>query len=208
MGQNRSGQLRTGARHLRVISNAYHNIVLPDKAKATQDLHDICISRLVKSFGHMNPSKIAANRQVSAMGCVFNLGIRKGLLSINPCRQVSRNPEKPRDRYIEDAEFQSVKALASEQMQAIMDFAYMTAMRRGDVLSLRVDKIRDDGIGVRQGKTEKRQFIEWTPSLLEWVERLKTIGPPLRPTLVCTKQGKQYTQTASQSCGSVWWQRL
>ncbi|HKF95389.1 MAG TPA: tyrosine-type recombinase/integrase [Gammaproteobacteria bacterium] len=69
----------------------------------------------------------------------------------------------------------------------------MTAMRRGDILSLRMDAITDDGISVRQGKTGKRQLIEWTSALKECVERLKALGPPLRPTLVCTKRGRQYT---------------
>jgi integrase len=107
-----------------------------------------------------NPAKVAANRDVSVMSCIFQLAIRKGLLSLNPCRQVSRNPEKPRDRYVEDAEFQAVKALASPQMQSIMDLAYMTAMRRSDLLSLRMDAITPDGIRVVQSKTGKRQIIE------------------------------------------------
>jgi integrase len=187
----------------------YQAELLPHKAMATQQLHNICIRGLIQSFGHMklssiaphhiyqcmdaNPAKVSANRELSVMSCIFQLAIRKGLINANPCRQVTRNPEMPRDRYVEDTEFQAVKALASPQMQAIMDLAYMTAMRRGDILSLRMDAITEDGIRVTQSKTGKRQIIEWTPALLDCVNRLKAFGPPLRPTLVCTRRGKQYT---------------
>jgi integrase len=179
------------------------------KAKGTQELHTICITKLVNSFDHMkaagilphhiyayldaNPAKIAGNRQLSVMSSIFNLGILKGLISANPCKQVKRNPEKPRDRYIEDAEFAAVKALATPQMAAIMDFAMMTAMRRGDIVRLRMDQIHADGIAVTQGKTGKRQFIEWTPALRACVEKLKAFGPPLRPTLICAARSKPYT---------------
>ncbi|HKF95388.1 MAG TPA: hypothetical protein VKB96_12490 [Gammaproteobacteria bacterium] len=121
------------------LAKTYQENVLLDKAKATQELNNICVTKLVKSFGHMrpasikphhiyayldaNPAKVAGNRQLSVMSAIFNLGIRKGLLTSNPCKQVRRNKETPRDRYIEDHEFEAVKALASERFALVMDIA-------------------------------------------------------------------------------------
>lgn len=202
------------------MATFYQAEALPSKAKNTQDLHNMCIRFLLKSFGdamladiephHIygyldaNPSKVSANRQISVMSNIFQLAIRKGYVSLNPCRQVTRNPEKPRDRYIEDFEYQAVKSLALPVVRSVMDFAYMTAMRRGDILALRLDQIEDQGIRVIQEKTKKRQIIEWSPALKECVNKLKSMEPALRPTLVCTRKGRPYTDDGFAAI----WQRL
>jgi len=202
------------------MARFYQAEVLPEKAQKTQALHNMCVTFLLKSFGdamlaeiephHIygyldaNPSKVSANRQVSVMSNIFQLAIRKGCISSNPCRQVARNPEKPRDRYIEDQEYHAVRSLALPIVHAVMDFAYMTAMRRGDILELRLDQIEDQGIRVVQAKTKKRQVIEWSLALKTCVDRLKAMGPPLRPTLVCTRKGAPYTADGF----SAIWQRL
>jgi len=43
-----------------------------------------------------------------------------------------------------------------------MDFAYITALRKGDILSLRLDQITDEGIWIKQSKTGAKQLYEWT----------------------------------------------
>jgi integrase len=70
----------------------------------------------------------------------------RSVVDSNPCRGVKKHPEKGRDRYISDAEFEGVKAIAGELIAAVMEFAYITALRKGDILSLRLDQLGDDGI--------------------------------------------------------------
>lgn len=57
--------------------------------------------------------------------------------------------------------------MASDLISTVMDFAYITALRKGDILNLRLDKITDDGIWITQSKTGARQLYEWTNGLHE-----------------------------------------
>lgn len=208
--------------------DAYKDSLMLTKAPATQELHQHQSARLRKSFGHMKLSsirpvhvaqyldvhkhKVAANREIALMSVIYQLAIRKGWTDINPCMRVSRNPEKARDRYIEDAEFQAVKALASPQMAMVMDLAYLTAMRQGDLLALTVDQLTEEGIRVKQGKTGKRQVIEWSPALWATVEALKALRPKVAGFyLICPRRvrrdstiGHRYTRTGFSSM----WKRL
>ena len=59
----------------------------------------------------------------------------------------------------------------------------------------------------RHGKvveTSKRIIIEWSSELRAVTERLKKLGPQIRPTLLCNIQGKPYTSDGFRSN----WQRL
>jgi hypothetical protein len=58
---------------------------------------------------------------------------------------------------------------------------------------------------VTQAKTGKRQVIEYTPALASCVASLKSLGPAIRPTLVCTRRGVVYTLMDSQLCGNDSW---
>lgn len=44
----------------------------------------------------------------------------------------------------------------SDQFRCIIDLAYLTAMRKGDLLRLNLSDIRENGLYVKQGKTGKR----------------------------------------------------
>jgi len=85
------------------------------------------------------------------------------------------------------------------------------------LLKLSRSQLADEGIGFtiskskrrhpRHGKTvetAKKLVIEWSPELRAVVERLKKLGPQLRPTLLCNLQGKQFTSDGFRSN----WHRL
>ena len=74
--------------------------------------------------------------------------MRWGVVDSNPCRGVARNTEKGRDRYITDAEFGAVKQIAGDFIATVMDLAYLTALRKGDILSLRLEQITAEGISI------------------------------------------------------------
>lgn len=78
-----------------------------------------------------------------------------------------------------------------------MDFAYITALRKGDILNLRLDKITDERIWITQSKTGVRQLYEWTDGLSEVVIRAKALKRPIRGLyLFCTRQGHPYSDTS------------
>lgn len=201
--------------------NFYKATELPELAKTTQLNRLRMGERLCKSFGHMrldslqpghiadylsyHPAKVAANREITLLSAMYTLAMSKYWVDHNPCLGVKRNKEKRRDRYIEDWEFMAVKGLASDLMQSIMDFAYLTGWRQGDILALHLNQISEEGIRVKTQKTGKKQVLSWTPALREVVERLRSARPNVAGFyLICSGSGDRYTPSGFKAN----WQRL
>ena len=203
---------RTGS--MAALIEKYMVEIAPKKAKATYTGNVMEAKNLNGVFGNMlvleiRPTHIAryldirgikapirANREISLLSHIFSYAMRWGQIDRNPCLGVAKHPEKGRDRYITDAEFEAVKILASELIQIVMDFAYITAMRKGDILSLRLDQITDEGIWIKQSKTGSKQLYEWTAGLVDVVTRAKSLKRPIRGLyLFCTRQGQPYSDT-------------
>lgn len=199
----------TGALIERYVQEA-----VPRLAPRTQRDYAEHVKKLREVFGNMPPrsirpvhiaeylrlrgqdAPIQANREVAVLSVVFAFAMQWGYVDRNPCVGVKRHPEKGRDRYITDAEFAAVQATAGELLSTVMEFAYITAMRKGDILSLRLDQITTEGIIVKQGKTGKRQLFPWTPDLRRVVDRAKALPRPIRGLhLFCTRRGQPYTVT-------------
>jgi integrase len=162
-------------------------------------------------------SVVQANREKSCLSAVFTAALKWHVVDTNPCRLVPKLRETERDRYVTDAEFMALYKLASPTLQCAMDLATMTGQREGDLLKLSRSQLADEGIVFTIGKSKRRHprhgkivetarkvVIEWSAELRSVVERLKNLGPPLRPTLLCNLKGKPYTSDGFRSN----WQRL
>lgn len=162
-------------------------------------------------------SIVQANREKSCLSAVFTAALRWHVVETNPCRLVPKLREAERDRYVTDAEFTAVYRLASPMMQCAMDLATMTGQREGDLLKLTRSQLTDDGIVFTIGKskrrhprhgkvveTSKRVILEWSPELRVVIDRLKKLGPQIRPTLLCNLLGKPFTSDGFRSN----WHRL
>lgn len=86
-------------------------------------------------------------------------------LERNPLRDVKRPKNPPRDRLVEEHEFQGCRVLAPYKLQLAMDLAVMLGQRQGDLLDLKWGDIKGMEIHVCQGKTGKRLAIEITPDV-------------------------------------------
>lgn len=148
---------------------------------------------------------IRANTEIALLSHIFSYAMRWGLVDRNPCIGVAKHPEKGRDRYVTDEEFNKVKAIASELIEVVMDFAYITAMRKGDILRLRLDQITSEGIWLVQSKTGSKQLYEWSDGLISVVNRAKALRRhPKAINLFCTRQGLAYSDSGFKAM----WQRL
>jgi integrase len=186
--------------------------VAPKKAKATytgnlmeaKNLNDVFSKMLIVEVRPVHIAQyldirgvkapIRANREIALLSHIFSYAMRWGMIDRNPCIGVAKHPEKGRDRYITDQEFSAVKNIASELIQIVMDFAYITALRKGDILRLRLDQITNEGILITQSKTGSKQLYEWTDGIHDVVGRAKALKRPLRGLhLFCTRQGQPYS---------------
>lgn len=209
-----SGSEKPPIGSMAALIDKYMIEIAPKKAKSTytgnlieaKNLKDVFGKTLVLEVRPMHIAKyldirgikapIRANREISLLSHIFSYAMRWGQIDRNPCLGVAKHPEKGRDRYISDQEFEGVKNLSSELIAIVMDFAYITAMRKGDILTIRLDQITDEGIWIKQSKTGSKQLYEWTDGLIDVVARAKALKRPIRGLfLFCTRQGQPYSDT-------------
>jgi len=55
---------------------------------------------------------VLANRQIVCLSGVFKWAVRKGWTEVNPCLEVQKHSEPPRERYIEDHELERLLSAA------------------------------------------------------------------------------------------------
>ena len=117
-----------------------------------------------------------SNRMLSVLRTVFAFAVEWQLVESNPCIGIRRHSEAKRDRYLTDDEFRAIKARAHPRLAAIMDVAYCTGQRIGDVLAIRYADIAEAGINFRQQKTGARLMIRMTQELRDAVARAKAVS--------------------------------
>lgn len=143
---------------------------------------------------------IRANREKALLSHVYTKAMERGMVDFNPCRGVKRNPEKRRERMIEDHEYRAVYELAEASVKRLMTLIYRTCQRPEDLIKcgpINLKKIDHEGREVRvlrinQGKTGKTVDIILAGELERLVDehfRATTVWP----SFVHTRAGKRYT---------------
>lgn len=142
---------------------------------------------------HYSDKPSYSNKYRALLSVIMAFGVRKGLRNDNPVREVSGASEKKRDRYITDGELAAIKDAAcfddreparpvpsARAFNALIDLAYLTAQRIGDLLALNWADVSDDGISFRPAKTVNSSGVRL----------LIAMNPDLRETLDAAKGGK------------------
>lgn len=201
--------------------NRYTAQILPELAKATQDVRALQLAQLRKIFGDtpldaVRPMHIAryldergkpvaANREISLLATVYAYAMRWGWCDTNPCRGVRRNTERARDRYITDDEYRRLHDAADLQWKCIIELAYMTALRRGDLMRMQLSDIAADALLIRHGKTGARQRYELNAELAALIERIKKLRRRVSTVLLfATRNGQPYTESGWETA----WRRI
>jgi integrase len=146
----------------------------------------------------------------------------------NPVDSIRTMPTPARDRYPTDSEIRRVKFAAcvgadgkrtrmGPTICLLIDLAYLTGQRVGDVLDLRWTKklatnakgevdapyIADEGIYFKPSKTAgstgAKVLIEWTPRLLNTVERIKKLGRRNVKFVITSQEAQRYDYEAFKS---------
>jgi integrase len=147
---------------------------------------------------------VAANRELALLSHMYKKAIRWGYAEINPCLKVERYPEKPRDRYIENREYLAFRDFAGSFIGAYMDFKLLTGLRKGDILKIKLNQLKEDGIHVFIHKTKKSVIIEWSALLIQAVKNIRKIKRPVTGLfLFTTRKGQPYSDSGFSSI----WQR-
>lgn len=130
----------------------------------------------------------------------------------NPVASLKTISIKPRDRYITDSELRRIKVGAmyggpgqrqrtrnrsGPMICALIDMAYLTGQRVGDLIKLEWAHIDRAGVHFQPGKTAKstgvRITVEWTPKLEELVARIKAMKRVNLRWVFTTQDGQKYS---------------
>ena len=131
-----------------------------------------------------------ANRLSTVLKLAFNLAVRAGQCDSNPVTSIAPNASNKRTRYLSDQESQAIWTAAPPALRCIMDLAYLTGQRIGDVLAIRQLDLTERGIEIDQDKTGKRLTIRWTPDLRAAVDAAKTLHSTAKLILLAQRNGK------------------
>lgn len=132
-----------------------------------------------------------ANRELAVMSNVFKLAIRKGLMDHNPCKNVSRLPEYPRERDVTVEEFGVVFERAEPVIQVAMMLTAITGIREGDMLALSRTAVSEDGLRYVESKSQRtaekrggrKRHWEWSPNLRWCLDTALSLHPPKNPSI-------------------------
>src|SRR5258708_6667716 len=109
-----------------------------------------------------------ANRVLAVLSKMFNLAIRWGWRTDNPCRGIERNQEQKRHRYLSGAELKRLtKALTELEDQGAANavrLLLLTGARRGELLAARWADINlETGVWTKPGATTKQKTQHRVP---------------------------------------------
>lgn len=146
-------------------------------------------------------ARVRANRELAYLSVVFSWAYERDLVKSNPVKGVRRMSEKPRTRYIENAEYDLVHGLARtpHYLQPAMELAYLMRLRKSEVLDLKISDLNEEGILARRKKGSKAQLVEWSDRLRLAVERTKTPSTITSFYLLHDRKGQRITESAFDS---------
>jgi integrase len=147
---------------------------------------------------------------------VFTKAIEWGVVDRNPCREVRKQKPPPRDRYVENWEYDAFYSVAPEMIRIAMDLSVLTGLRPADLLGLTRQNLTDEGIKVIPGKSiryfpdgavskGKTIVIGWTDTLRAVISRAKKEKPQIRNAIICTRKGERYS---IDGFNSIWYRHM
>ena len=136
-------------------------------------------------------ARVVCNREKSYIGRVFAWGEPRGHCGSDPTDGVSRLKERPRTRYVTDAELASFAAYCAEYpsgayLVPMMELAYLLRARTVEILDLPSSVATDEGVLLKRRKGSKDTIAAWSPRLraaIDAAEALKREVAVVSPRL-------------------------
>lgn len=215
------------------LFDRYLREVVPEKAPATQKSNQNSMQFLRPFFGHMAVHEVATqhvfqyreirsqsgatatNRDLEVLSHAFSKAIEWGVIGNDkhPMRGLRiKVSTTPRDRYVTDAELGAFLGFCNKLLRAYIGIKVMTGLSKGDILSLRLPDIQEDGIHYQRRKTSGRgakpKVIKMTPELAGVIDEARRIRPKAIASmhLFATRDGQPYIKEDGVTSGfdSIW----
>lgn len=128
---------------------------------------------------------IVANREVAVLSNLCNLAVELGWMDRNPCKEVRRNREEPRDRLVEKKEFEPFVAWALQQgptavvLVSMAQFVALAGNRRAEFRTLHWPQVDAEVVRLQRakqhGKKTKRELVGVSAALQVVLDRMRAI---------------------------------
>lgn len=170
------------------------------------------------------PAPTAANRELEVLSAYFTKAIEWGLREDHPMTESKfrklRNPA--RDREVEDWEMEELQKVTPRRhygsvrmCQAYARVKYLVGRRRVEILGLKTEQLRDDGIlfalAKRRQTKIKFKLVEWSDALHAAINDALAARPvDIGPYVFCKADGSPYLKEDGQ-VADAWdsvWQRF
>ena len=161
---------------------------------------------------------VVANREFAVLSNLCKLAVELGYIDRNPCKEVSRNPETPRDHLVERPTLDKFVAWALKQgpsavvLVSMAQFAALAGNRRAEFRALhwpQVDEVEEmvrmQRAKQRQGK-KKRELVNISAALQDVLDRMKALPAysPMGPVFPAPRTGRPYSEPGFKAM----WARL
>lgn len=162
------------------------------------------------------------NRERAYLSAMLSWGIEHidGLgLATNPCKGIRGAKETPRSRYVTEDDYQIQSDMAREiadYLPVVFELAYLCAARGSEIVALRRDSIRDEGLVIRRGKGSRDNIIKWSTRLRQAVAAatrghsnlhliVNTQDQPLNKHALDTAMQRLKAKMEESGHGAQWW---
>lgn len=115
-------------------------------------------------------SPVVCNREKSYLSRVFAWGQLRGHCANNPASGIPRLKEHARTRYVTPDELASFAAHCADARPGVylvpmMELAYLLRARTAEILDLKTEQIRQEGVLLKRRKGSKDTIATWSPRL-------------------------------------------
>jgi len=199
-------------------------------SKNTQRDYTQCSTPLLAVFGEVSPdlitpahcarylrverkaAPIRANREMALLSNLMNLAIERGDISANPCKQVRRNHESPREEAPETGSVSAFLEWAwscdgqTKILAGMAEFAALSGNRRAEFLGLHWTQVGETEIRLQRAKQRGRKVVESltiSPSMAELLTKLRELASDSRHGAVFrNRAGNCYTDAGFKAMWS------
>jgi len=119
------------------------------------------------------------NRETTCLKTIIRRAVLNRQLDRNPLEGLKPFKEFPRSRTLSLEEYNRLLSKCSEHIRPIVELAYVTAMRRGEILNLRWDQVdfkhRIIILEAAATKTQEKREVPLDAKLIEMIQRIPRV---------------------------------
>jgi integrase len=140
---------------------------------------------------------VSVNRDIAILGHILSKAVEWGSLETSPFKKGKRlmlKENNQRLRFLTEAEIEALLKACTPHLKPIVETALLTGMRRGELLSLKWEEIRNGFIYLTETKSGKGRQIPINDRLSEVFREVRRGNQLKSPHVFCDSQGRRFLE--------------